>query len=205
MIAVPTFFCPKLWEDMTGDEAERFCSKCQKTVHNIASLTLDQRIALLQSPKGTVCGRYRIAVRRAAKGHEESYMRHLLKYGAGVAASSAVFITLWQLYDENHRVQVRPIFRVGSVASGTGCEMSDDYYFEETSMILGMIVATDAPKIALDGPESARAEIERVDVGLAPMELDKLLGEMEQPKIVAPSFLPTTGSTVKSARLPIKI
>src|SRR3954468_16331618 len=82
---IPALFCPKPWEGMNGDETQRYCSYCKKHVHNLQGMPLSERLALLTSPAGSLCGRYQIAIRRAAKGKEDLYRQHLLKYGACVA------------------------------------------------------------------------------------------------------------------------
>src|SRR5207244_2805169 len=96
-LLIPTFFCPKAWEGMTGNEATRHCSYCNKHVHNLDALSVSERLALLSSPAAQVCARYRVAIRRPVKGREKSYYRHLLKYGAGVALSGSVFLVLWEI------------------------------------------------------------------------------------------------------------
>ena len=190
MIALPIFFCPKLWAEMTGNETERFCSKCQKTVHNIESLTLDQRLALLSSPKGSICGRYRIAVRRARPGYEQPYMQHLLKYGAGVAAASAAFITLWQLYDDNHRTPSSPRFRVGTASTGCGGVMPEPFYEEHSSTTLGIMMAPESPFPKIEPVEGSPSPRVHVDISLEPVELEKLLQASERPKLNFPQLTP---------------
>lgn len=205
MIALPSFFCPKQWENMSGDETERFCSKCRKTVHNIASLSLDQRIALMKAPKGSICGRYRIAVRRAIRGYEKPYMQHLLKYGAGVAASSAVFITLWQLYDDHSREMNRSLFRVGTEYLTTGCEMPEVYYHEDELTELGVIAAVNNSSTAIGEIKATASPSNHVDIALAPVELDKLLKPTESPRITFPPVLPPAGLIPKRSKIQVKI
>ena len=191
MIALPAFFCPKLWEDMTGGETERFCSKCQKTVHNIESFTLDQRLALLSAPKGSICGRYRMGVRRARPGYEQSYMQHLLKYGAGVAASSVAFITLWQLYDESHRELIQPTFRVVAPSAATGCGMSEEIYDEQTIFTLGMIALSPRPPNVVQALDESRIPVDHVDIRLEPVEWEKLIQSADRPRLNFPQLTPS--------------
>jgi len=189
MITLPTFFCPKLWESMTGDETERFCSKCQQTVHNIESLSVDQRLALLRSPKNSICGRYRIAVRRARPGYEQPYMQHLLKYGAGVAVSSAAFITLWQLYGDNHPERTSSLFRVGTTCDYPGDSMPEALYDEHTSTTLGMMVTADPPMTEITALEKRPVSLAHIDISLEPVALEKLIETSEPKKLEFPSTL----------------
>ena len=189
MIALPTFFCPKLWESMAGDETERFCNKCQKTVHNIENLSVDQRLALLRSPKNSICGRYRIAVRRARPGYEQPYMQHLLKYGAGVAVASAAFITLWQLYDDNHRKPSLPLFRIGTTCAYPGDDMPEELFNEHLSTTLGMMIAAEPPIAAIKAFKTRPVPPAHIDISLEPVSLEKLLKVSEPPKLEFPSIL----------------
>ncbi len=47
--------CPASWSEMVGDERTRFCSDCRKQVHNIATMTTADALALLQSSESGVC------------------------------------------------------------------------------------------------------------------------------------------------------
>ncbi|MEW5737541.1 MAG: hypothetical protein AB1938_01380 [Myxococcota bacterium] len=49
--------CSEKWESMSGDERKRFCAKCQLHVHDIASLTEREVLALFEKETGRVCGR----------------------------------------------------------------------------------------------------------------------------------------------------
>src|SRR3954462_8006020 len=98
MLLVPTFFCPKPWEGMSGNETQRFCRYCKKHVHNLEALPVKERLALLASPAASICSRYQLAIRRPAKGHEESYRMHLLKHGAGVVLIGSVLLVLWEMH-----------------------------------------------------------------------------------------------------------
>ena len=43
------FRCPANWDEMVGDEQKRFCSHCQKHVHNLSAMTRDEAQALVTS------------------------------------------------------------------------------------------------------------------------------------------------------------
>ncbi len=146
----PTFFCPKAWESMSGDDTCRFCTHCQKKVHNLDALSAEARAALLASPAATLCGRYRAAIRRPAPGRERAYRRHLAKYGAGVAAAGAATFVLW----EARHYELGPIeYLVGRI-NGDLPEMPATYFRQDDVMILGMICPTDEDA-ALDRPPAA--------------------------------------------------
>src|SRR3954471_2717301 len=61
MSTFPTlsFACPIPWAEMRGDERERFCSKCARTVVNLSLLTEEQRRVLLADARpGKLCVAY---------------------------------------------------------------------------------------------------------------------------------------------------
>lgn len=176
---------------MGGDERERFCIKCQKTVYNIGSLSLDQRMALLRAPKSSLCGRYRIAVRRARPGFQISYMQHLMKYGAGVIATSAVFITLWQLYEENHPETTKRTYRVAAAPVENDDDMPEEYFEENTSIVMGGMMAMPAPSpTEIEALREYPLPIEHVDIRLDALELKQLLASVEFPKVIFLPILP---------------
>ena len=49
--------CPKLWDDLQGDERRRFCSECSLHVLNSATLTRREAEALVRGAEGRVCMR----------------------------------------------------------------------------------------------------------------------------------------------------
>lgn len=49
--------CDESWDDMIGDERTRFCSKCQKNVHNVSEMTRDEAETFLESVGGAACVR----------------------------------------------------------------------------------------------------------------------------------------------------
>ncbi len=158
MKPLPGFFCPKPWKEMAGDERERFCDKCQKTVHNLELLSFEQRIDLLRASNGDMCGRYRMAVRRARKGHEESHMRHLAKYGAGVALTSAAWVTVWQLHSGD-ALESSPTFRVANSSGLASTSMPADFYDEAMVFTLGFIVCIEAPEPSMPAPSQPHLDL----------------------------------------------
>ena len=56
-----SFVCPIPWNEMRGDERERFCAKCSRTVVNLSLLSEEQRVAVLavaQRHPGGLCVAY---------------------------------------------------------------------------------------------------------------------------------------------------
>jgi hypothetical protein len=174
-LLLPTFFCPKPWEDMAGNEATRFCSYCRKHVHNLTALSTQDRLALLSSPAGSICARYRVAIRRPAKGKEESYMRHMLKYGAGVALSGSVLLVLWEMHEQGNR----PAYYRASGGSDdswtTLCEWPEELYEERELVTLGIMEPVKAPM--KPRPEIGSSQFDHVDLKLDPVAVNQLFEE----------------------------
>jgi hypothetical protein len=186
MLRIPTFFCPKPWENMTGGETSRFCTYCEKHVHNLDALSVSDRLALLSSPAASICSRYQIAIRRPTKGREESYMRHLLKVGAGVAVTGSVLLVLWEMHEQNERAEHFRYYRAGEARAGSGGEMPDELYQELRVTSMGKIGIAPRPVVEckLDGAENDRPR--QIVIKLDPVEIDKLL---EQYKPTAPAHV----------------
>ena len=53
-----SFSCPKIWEQMHGDEKTRFCDVCQKNVHNLSMMNQEERRTLLASTGESPCVAY---------------------------------------------------------------------------------------------------------------------------------------------------
>lgn len=55
-----SYVCPIRWEDMAGDDQERYCAKCARHVINLSRLAPTERDALLANPPpGGLCVAYR--------------------------------------------------------------------------------------------------------------------------------------------------
>lgn len=91
-----SFVCPMKWDEMRGDERERFCEKCQRSVINISRMTKAQRTALLETAKtGRVCVAYsekiRAATPVASAGRRGKFAATIaLGFGAAAALVAAV-------------------------------------------------------------------------------------------------------------------
>ena len=55
-----SFRCPMNWDEMAGDERDRFCGKCQKSVTNLSQMTREDAEAFVreQGPLGQACIRF---------------------------------------------------------------------------------------------------------------------------------------------------
>lgn len=169
MKLVPTFFCPKPWASMPGDQVTRFCELCGKHVHNVDALTLDQRLAILRSNSG-FCGRYRVAVRRARPGASQSYMQHLLKYGAGVTAASGVFLILWQLC-AGTETDHKQTYRVVVPQNVNRAIMPPEMYEEHEVFLLGMITVPEPVEMSPARPEPLESPPAHIDMQIDTPEL----------------------------------
>jgi hypothetical protein len=49
--------CDASWDEMKGDDAKRFCGKCEKHVYNLPLLTPDELVDLIEATEGKFCGR----------------------------------------------------------------------------------------------------------------------------------------------------
>lgn len=49
--------CPESWQVMSGDERSRFCSRCQKHVHDLSALEAREIEALVEATQGRFCAR----------------------------------------------------------------------------------------------------------------------------------------------------
>lgn len=179
-LLIPTFLCPKAWESMSGNEKERQCSYCNKSVHNLAALTARERLTLLSSPAASVCGRYKIALRRPAPGRRRSYTRHLLKYGASVAVTGSVLLVLWEMELRRIRDAATPLcYRTYPIPT-LGCpgpeEMPDSWYQETEIPTVGMLMIMPATPPSVTACPPAREESPAyIDVKLDPIQMEGLL------------------------------
>lgn len=49
--------CRADWNAMTGDDKARFCQTCHKNVYNVALMSSDEAVALIQEKEGNLCVR----------------------------------------------------------------------------------------------------------------------------------------------------
>lgn len=181
MLLIPTLLCPKSWESMSGNEAQRYCTYCQKHVYNLAALTAAERVALLTSPAASICSRYRVAIRRPVKGKEESYHRHLLKHGAAVALVGSVLLVLWEMHE---RASPQRCYRTGGARCSPTCDMPKDLYHEHQVLFVGDIVSPKEVGEFLPDELRPQTPPDHVDLLLDPVAVDRLI------ELAKPDFAP---------------
>ncbi len=49
--------CNASWDAMKGDDRERFCEECEKSVYNLSAMTRDEATRLLAEREGSICVR----------------------------------------------------------------------------------------------------------------------------------------------------
>jgi len=168
MLLVPTLLCPKAWENMAGGETRRFCTYCKKHVHNLEALSVSERLALLSSPAASICSRYRVAIRRPAKGKKRSYLRHLAKYGAGVALTGTVVLVFWEMHDEAEK---QKYYRAAAL-HGRGRAMPPGFYVEHQTHLLGEAVFVERPKDGKPRGAMSPDPAPPLELTLAPAQID---------------------------------
>jgi hypothetical protein len=175
MLLIPTLLCPKPWADMSGNETQRFCTYCQKHVHNLEAMSASDRLALLSSPAASICSRYQVAIRRPAKGKEESYYRHLAKHGAGVALVGSAILVLWEMHGESEKERFYRAAAPRIICRDTsGCDMPKEHYCEHRLITLGISVPFPPPS-AMTSVSQAGEPVPHVDVRLDPIAIAELI------------------------------
>ncbi len=48
--------CDARWDDMAGDDRQRFCGHCQKNVYNLPLLSPEELLSLIEKTEGDFCG-----------------------------------------------------------------------------------------------------------------------------------------------------
>lgn len=77
--------CPADWDAMTGDEQSRFCSQCQKSVHNISEMTAEEAASILCKPGQKACIRITRAQDGSIRTKSGWFKRVALAGAAGLA------------------------------------------------------------------------------------------------------------------------
>jgi hypothetical protein len=87
-----SYVCPIKWAEMRGDEHERFCAKCSRTVVNLSLLTEAERVALLKNSRPEdLCVAY---YRRRSGEHVTAERPLLRKEARRIVQCSAAAIAL---------------------------------------------------------------------------------------------------------------
>jgi hypothetical protein len=87
--------CAASWDDMIGDERQRFCAACQKNVYNLSAMSEDEAEALIYETEGKLCARFyrrkdgTILTSDCPVGARRQRRRRLLIASGALAASLA--------------------------------------------------------------------------------------------------------------------
>jgi len=94
--------CPKDWDDMTGDSERRFCTHCQKHVHNLSAMPESAATQLLAQASGHLCVRFERNDEGAVKTleyHTSPRRRgHGWRFWTGVGTGLASIVALFQTW-----------------------------------------------------------------------------------------------------------
>lgn len=130
------------------------------------------------------------------KGKEEFYIRHLLKYGAGVALTGSGLVVLWEMQAENEK---RAFYRAvagmpllprtgcgwGEAEERLGVESPDGFYVEQEATIMGRF------SVPFPFPEPAKAlQAHPGDPTIAPQHIDLDLDQSEINNLLQPAKPP---------------
>lgn len=185
MLLIPTLLCPKPWEGMSGNETTRFCTYCKKHVHNLEAMSANERLALLSSPAASICSRYQVAIRRPAKGQEESYYLHLAKHGASVAMAGSVLLVLWEMQGQTEKERYyRAIAPRASSAGPIIREMPKNHFCERQVYIVGDVALPPTPPPTTCSIPPGEPP-PHVDLRLDPVAIDQL-AEQAKPAALSP-------------------
>jgi hypothetical protein len=95
--------CTQSWEEMTGDGRVRFCDHCQKNVHNLSAMPMDEAEKLLCESAGQLCVRFERApegkmltldYQPAPAGKRRAWALWTLVGGSAAAAVAVVNLVL---------------------------------------------------------------------------------------------------------------
>ncbi len=187
MLLIPTLLCPKSWEKMSGTETQRFCNHCRQPVHNLDAMSASARLALLSSPAAKLCSRYQIAIRRPTKGREESYRRHLLKYGAAVAITGGALLVLWEMSADDTQPRRYRLFTGSHENTSMGVLPADNYEEVRTHALGEIYIPTPRPALPPTPASDAPAAPPHIDLSIDPVQIDQLF---ELPKPASPACQP---------------
>lgn len=80
--------CTAEWDSMTGNEQVRFCTHCDKSVHNLSAMTRKEALRLVRDSAGGLCVRFH-SDPRGRTLHEPATKLHLITRRASKMAAGA--------------------------------------------------------------------------------------------------------------------
>jgi hypothetical protein len=139
---------------MKGSDASRYCEACGHTIHNLSSLTLNQRAAILRRAQvEKICGSYFVRLSGELVTPESPLspreIRGIRQVGIAILSASALALVAGCVSHPSGKKAgpQRPPEQVGSTSK------SEDK--EETIQLVGFIINTDEAKPA-DTPKEKR-------------------------------------------------
>ena len=112
-------------------------------------------------------------------------MRRLVQFGAGVAVSSAAFLTLWQLYDEQQRAAL-PKFRLAVPVGDAELQDPADGFQEQIVEFNGGISLRRPTPVQRGVVADGVAPVSPIDLIFEPLALEELLKPFDRPKFNFP-------------------
>ena len=169
--------CHENWDDMTGDDARRYCGKCEKHVHNLSAMT--EREARSVVARKNVCVRYSFNPHTRTIRHQPS-RRFVLR------AAAAATLTAGLALPAVASISTEP-GEVGLLQ--TAWELLTDWSDRGSRPVQGGIVAVpdNEPQELMMGEPLAEveagveAEVE-VEMGELPEEADAQVEEAVPPR-----------------------
>lgn len=165
--------CHENWDDMTGDDARRYCGKCDKHVHNLSAMTEHEARSVVA--RKNVCVRYSFNPRTRTIRHQPS-RRFVLR------AAAAATLTAGLALPAVASISTEP-GEVGLLQ--TAWELLTDWSDSGSSPVQGGIVAVpdDEPHELMMGEPVEEVEVE---MGEVPEEADVQVEETVQVEEAVP-------------------
>lgn len=122
--------CAQRWQDMVGDEQQRFCGQCAKHVHNLSALTAGEAQALIEHTPD-LC----VSFFPRPDGSPETRDTITMRVPSPIAVSAAALLVSSGCVQESQEVRVAP------------ATMVQDAPFPKPSTRLSPVVVTQLPTV----------------------------------------------------------
>ena len=166
--------CPKTWAELDGDEGKRYCSKCDKHVHNGESMTKSEAVEFVRTGEGEICMRLvtddagTILYKDSPKKNKPKSM--VRRAGLAIAAGGLVAACTSQP-EKAHEPEPKPVTGTEQAGQGEHPITVDEPALE----ILGeIIVEPEEPEAPLSPEEAAAAALQK------PLEVEyNMIGQVK--------------------------